>query len=128
MVNAEAVIEAMRRVARQGVSIAVDDFGTGYSSLAYLKRLPIQRLKIDRSFVRGLGQDPDDESICASVISMASALGLDTVAEGVETPEQRDWLAERGCGELQGYLLGRPVPFHEALATLHAAGWGSPLD
>lgn len=118
MVNAESTIEQMRRVAQLGVGIAVDDFGTGYSSLSYLKRLPIQRLKIDRSFVRGLGSDPDDEAICASVILLASSLGLDTVAEGVETEPQRDWLAEHGCGELQGYLLGRPAPFDEVLAMI----------
>ena len=120
MVNAESTIEQMRRVAKLGVGIAVDDFGTGYSSLSYLKRLPIQRLKIDRSFVRGLGGDPDDEAICASVILLASSLGLDTVAEGVETEPQRDWLAEHGCGELQGYLLGRPAPFDEVLASIKA--------
>ena len=120
MVNAESTIEQMRRVAKLGVGIAVDDFGTGYSSLSYLKRLPIQRLKIDRSFVRGLGGDPDDEAICASVILLASSLGLDTVAEGVETDAQRDWLAEHGCGELQGYLLGRPAPFDEVLAMIKA--------
>lgn len=118
MVNAESTIEQMRRVARAGVGIAVDDFGTGYSSLSYLKRLPIQRLKIDRSFVRGLGGDPDDEAICASIILLASSLGLDTVAEGVETEAQRDWLAEHGCGELQGYLLGRPAPFEDVLAAI----------
>lgn len=120
MVNAESTIEQMRRVAKLGVGIAVDDFGTGYSSLSYLKRLPIQRLKIDRSFVRGLGGDPDDEAICASVILLASSLGLDTVAEGVETEPQRDWLAEHGCGELQGYLLGRPAPFDDVVAMIKA--------
>jgi len=120
MVNAESTIEQMRRVAKLGVGIAVDDFGTGYSSLSYLKRLPIQRLKIDRSFVRGLGGDPDDEAICASVILLASSLGLDTVAEGVETEPQRDWLAEHGCGELQGYLLGRPAPFEDVVANIKA--------
>ncbi len=120
MVNAESTIEEMRRMAKLGVGIAVDDFGTGYSSLSYLKRLPIQRLKIDRSFVRGLGSDPDDEAICASIILLASSLGLDTVAEGVETEAQRDWLAEHGCGELQGYLLGRPAPFEDVLAMVKA--------
>jgi EAL domain-containing protein (putative c-di-GMP-specific phosphodiesterase class I) len=120
MVNVESTIEQMRRVARLGVGFAVDDFGTGYSSLSYLKRLPIQRLKIDRSFVSGLGTDPDDEAICASVILLASSLGLDTVAEGVETDTQRDWLAEHGCGELQGYLFGRPAPFDEVLAMIRA--------
>jgi len=120
MLNVESTIEQMRRLAKLGVGIAVDDFGTGYSSLSYLKRLPIQRLKIDSSFVRGLGGDPDDEAICASVILLASSLGLDTVAEGVETEAQRDWLAEHGCGELQGFLLGRPAAFAEVLATIKA--------
>lgn len=120
MLNVESTIEQMKRVARLGVGFAVDDFGTGYSSLSYLKRLPIQRLKIDRSFVSGLGSDPDDEAICASVILLASSLGLDTVAEGVETDIQRDWLAEHGCGELQGYLLGRPEPFAAVLAKIRA--------
>jgi len=120
MINVESTIEQMKRVARLGVGFAVDDFGTGYSSLSYLKRLPIQRLKIDRSFVSGLGTDPDDEAICASVILLASSLGLDTVAEGVETEVQRDWLAEHGCGELQGYLLGRPMPFDALLALLNS--------
>jgi diguanylate cyclase (GGDEF)-like protein/PAS domain S-box-containing protein len=123
MVNAESTIEQMRRVARAGVGIAVDDFGTGYSSLSYLKRLPIQRLKIDRSFVRGVGADPDDEAICASIILLASSLGLDTVAEGVETGAQRDWLAGHGCGEVQGYLMGRPAPFDEVLARVTAQRW-----
>lgn len=120
MINVESTIEQMKRVARLGVGFAVDDFGTGYSSLSYLKRLPIQRLKIDRSFVSGLGTDPDDEAICASVILLASSLGLDTVAKGVETEVQRDWLAEHGCGELQGYLLGRPMPFDALLALLNS--------
>ncbi len=120
MVNAESTIEQMKRVDALGVGIAVDDFGTGYSSLSYLKRLPIQRLKIDRSFVRGVGTDPDDEAICASVILLASSLGLDTVAEGVETEPQRDWLAEHGCGELQGYLLGRPASFEDVVAMIRA--------
>jgi len=120
MTNVEATIEQMKRVARLGVGFAVDDFGTGYSSLSYLKRLPIQRLKIDRSFVSGLGTDPDDEAICASVILLGSSLGLDTVAEGVETEMQRDWLAEHGCGELQGYLMARPMPFDALLALIKA--------
>ncbi|MEG3192203.1 EAL domain-containing protein [Lysobacter sp. D1-1-M9] len=120
MVNPERAIHAMKRIAALGVGISVDDFGTGYSSLAYLKRLPIDRLKIDRSFVRDLGTDPDDAAICASIIGLAHTLGLSTVAEGVETVQQHQWLQARGCNEVQGYLLGRPQPFEPLLPTLAA--------
>ncbi|MBW3550308.1 MAG: EAL domain-containing protein, partial [Proteobacteria bacterium] len=118
MVNPERAIHAMKRIAALGVGISVDDFGTGYSSLAYLKRLPIDRLKIDRSFVRDLGTDPDDAAICASIIGLAHTLGLSTVAEGVETVQQHQWLQARGCNEVQGYLLGRPQPFETLLPEL----------
>ncbi|MEJ7747356.1 MAG: EAL domain-containing protein, partial [Luteimonas sp.] len=118
MADPEAAIAIMNRLNALGVSIAVDDFGTGYSSLAYLKRLPIARLKIDRSFVRDLGQDEDDEAICTSIITLARSLNLRTVAEGVETEEQRNWLLAQGCDELQGFLLGRPVAFDSILAML----------
>ena len=118
MANPESAIEIMRRLDALGVSISVDDFGTGYSSLAYLKRLPIDRLKIDRSFVDQLGQDSDDDAICTSIISLAHSLGLRTVAEGVETTQQLAWLRAGGCDELQGYLLGYPLPFDEMLRAL----------
>jgi len=118
MSDPEAAIVIMNRLNTLGVSVAVDDFGTGYSSLAYLKRLPIARLKIDQSFVRDLGQDEDDEAICTSIIALARSLKLGTVAEGVETEGQRRWLLDHGCDELQGYLLGRPVAFEEIIALL----------
>ena len=118
MANPDAAIEIMRRLDALGVSISVDDFGTGYSSLAYLKRLPIDRLKIDRSFVDQLGQDDDDDAICTSIINLAHSLGLRTVAEGVETVQQLEWLREGGCDELQGFLLGRPLPFDEMVRGL----------
>ncbi len=121
MANPEAAIGIMQRLDALGVSISVDDFGTGYSSLAYLKRLPIDRLKIDRSFVDQLGQDDDNDTICTSIINLAHSLGLHTVAEGVETAQQLKWLHARGCDEMQGYLLGRPLPFDEALQALRAA-------
>jgi len=118
MGNPEAAIDVMRRLDDMGVSISVDDFGTGYSSLAYLKRLKIDRLKIDRTFVRDLGQNVDDDAICTSIIRLAHSLGLGTVAEGVETEEQFEWLRERGCDEIQGFLLGRPEPFAVTLAAI----------
>jgi len=93
-----------------GLPLAVDDFGTGYSSLAYLKHLRPSKLKIDRSFIRDLPGDEDDRVLVKAIVQLATALGIHVVAEGVETEAQRDWLQRIGCGVLQGYLLGRPVP------------------
>ncbi|MDB6163389.1 MAG: hypothetical protein JWL98_821, partial [Xanthomonadaceae bacterium] len=118
MSNPERAIETMQQISALGVCISVDDFGTGYSSLAYLKRLPIDRLKIDRSFVQDLGSDADDAAICASIISLGHLMELHVVAEGVETEQQLAWLSERGCDELQGFLLGRPQPFDALLPKL----------
>ena len=118
MDNPERAIETMKRISALGVCISVDDFGTGYSSLAYLKRLPIDRLKIDRSFVQDLGHDEDDAAICASIIGLGHLLDLRIVAEGVETEQQLQWLRARGCDELQGFLLGRPQPFETLLPQL----------
>lgn len=120
MENPERAIDTMQRIAKLGVAMSVDDFGTGHSSLTYLKRLPIDRLKIDRSFVQDLPDDEDDAAICASTIAMAHALGLETVAEGVETAEQLAWLRERDCDLVQGFLLARPQPFETLLPKLQA--------
>lgn len=107
----------------QGYKVAIDDFGTGYSSLSYLREFPIDRLKIDRSFVRGLGENEDDALICTAIISLSHALGLQVIAEGVETRAQAQFLRESGCEQLQGYLISKPVPF-EAFRAL-ALNWES---
>ena len=111
----------MQDLSALGASLAIDDFGTGYSSLAYLKALPLQRLKLDQSFVRDLGSDPGNEAISEAILGMARSLGLEVTAEGVETEAQLGWLHTRGCGEFQGFLLARPAPFDEVLARLGAS-------
>jgi EAL domain-containing protein (putative c-di-GMP-specific phosphodiesterase class I) len=110
MRGADQAVEILNRLRAAGIRLAIDDFGTGYSSLAYLKRFRVDALKLDRSFVRGLPEDAGDVSIARAVIGMARALGLRTVAEGVETFAQRAFLAGCGCHEIQGYLLAPPLP------------------
>ncbi len=115
-----AVQQALRRLKAMGVRIAVDDFGTGYTSLVHLKNLPIDRLKIDRSFVKDLPADAGSAAIARAIIQMAHSLGMRTVAEGVETAAQRAWMQQQGCDELQGDLDARPMPAAEFGAWLRA--------
>jgi len=101
-------LQALTRISDMGVQIAIDDFGTGYSALSYLKRFPIDCLKIDRSFIRDISTDPDDAAIVEAIIAMSRSLGLQVVAEGVESPEQLSFLRTQGCAVGQGYLFSRP--------------------
>ncbi|MBD2465672.1 EAL domain-containing protein [Oscillatoria sp. FACHB-1407] len=110
MEDLERAIATLRSLQNRGIRIALDDFGTGYSSLGYLKRLPLNTLKIDRSFVSHVQDDPQNREIVKNIIQMAHTLGLKTVAEGVETQAEVDYLRQQGCDELQGYFFSRPVP------------------
>ncbi len=98
--------------------MAIDDFGTGYSSLSYLKTMPIDKLKIDRSFIEGIPYDGDDIAITKAIISLGKNLQLDIIAEGVETHEQQEFLRAEGCEEVQGYLYSHPIPEPEFLELL----------
>ncbi len=111
---------------RLGVRLAIDDFGTGYSSLSYLKRFPVDIVKIDRSFVDGLGDSPVDREIVAAVIRLAAAVGMQTVAEGVETPAQLEQLRRLGCSLVQGYLLAAPQPLADLERALAGAARAVP--
>jgi diguanylate cyclase (GGDEF)-like protein/PAS domain S-box-containing protein len=116
--NVEDIIAKMRELKLLGLSFSMDDFGTGYSSLQYLKRLPLDQIKIDQSFVCDITSDPNDAAIVQAIIAMAGALGLSVLAEGVETKEQQEFLELRGCYAFQGHLFGEPVPLDQFEAML----------
>jgi EAL domain-containing protein (putative c-di-GMP-specific phosphodiesterase class I) len=114
----QAVVAALEDLRALGLSIALDDFGTGYSSLSYLRRLPVDTLKMDGSFIRSIAQNAEAAALTRSIVQMGKALGLRVVAEGVEREEQRALLAKWGCDEIQGFLVGAPLPAEQALAKL----------
>lgn len=119
-VNTKLIIPVLQELKNLGVTIAVDDFGTGYSSLAYLKDFPIDCLKIDRSFIRSILENPDDEALVRMILSMAKHLNLKVVAEGIETAEQLDYLLKNGCDKIQGYFISRPI-LYEAFEAEYTA-------
>jgi EAL domain-containing protein (putative c-di-GMP-specific phosphodiesterase class I) len=110
MGNADSTMSSLRHLKDLGVGLAIDDFGTGYASFSYLKQFPVDVIKVDRSFVSGLGRDTNDEAIVGAVISLADTLGMTSVAEGVETVEQVRMLQALGCDIAQGYYFSRAVP------------------
>ena len=119
--NLDETVRKLQQLKMMGMTIAIDDFGTGYSSLSYLKQLPLDRLKIDRSFVKDTPEDRDDCAIVQTIVAMSASLGLSVIAEGVETREQAEFLQSRGCNEIQGYLISKPVPAEEIEARLGQA-------
>jgi EAL domain-containing protein (putative c-di-GMP-specific phosphodiesterase class I) len=122
----DATLNTLRKLRELGVEIALDDFGTGYSSLTHLKKLPVTKLKIDRSFVGGITRDSEDLSIVASVAHLARTLGLTCVAEGVETNEQSYILEDLGCEQAQGYLWSPAVPFADLIRLTGKRGFPRP--
>lgn len=121
MHDPQRAINIMNDLHQRGIRMSIDDFGTGYSSLSYLKKFNIYKLKIDQSFIRDINVDPEDKAIVAAIISMAKSLGLQTIAEGVETVGQLNYLYEQGCDEIQGYYFAKPLP-KEAFETFRIKG------
>ncbi len=127
MTNAKKAIDRLAQLKKLGVKLSIDDFGTGYSSLSYLRRFPVDVLKIDRAFVTGLGSSREDSAIVHLIITLAKALGLETVAEGVETLEQLNELKSLGCDQIQGFYVARPLDAREATLFLEKS-FNLPLD
>ena len=126
MKHAEQTIKTLFELRDIGVSVAIDDFGTGYSSLSYLKRFPVSKIKVDQSFVRDISSDPNDAAIVSAVVAMSKQLGIKTVAEGVETRAQLDFLARLDCDEYQGYYFSRPIPAADVATLIQSNQPDSP--
>jgi EAL domain-containing protein (putative c-di-GMP-specific phosphodiesterase class I) len=118
--NIDDIVNKMSLLKATGIGFSLDDFGTGYSSLSYLKRLPIEQLKIDRSFVQDLMTDPNDMAIIKTMLALAKSMDLSVIAEGVETEDQRNCLADLGCNQYQGYLYSRPGTVEQLTAKIQS--------
>ena len=117
------VISILNRFKELGIRLSIDDFGTGYSSLSYLKRFPFDVLKIDKSFISDIGEDPDDTALCDAIIAMAHSLGLSIIGEGVENKMQFDFLTQRGVEVIQGYYISEPMIDEEFLKFIAISDW-----
>jgi EAL domain-containing protein (putative c-di-GMP-specific phosphodiesterase class I) len=122
MRNVSRAIKVLDAVQSRGIRLAIDDFGTGYSSMSLMKQFPIDTIKIDRSFVRDLPVDTEDQAIAQAIISMGKALGMTVIAEGVETVEQEAFLRSHACDEMQGFLFSKPLPAREMANLLRVEG------
>ncbi len=127
MRDTDAAIARLTALKRLGVSIAIDDFGTGYSSLGYLRQFPVDQLKIDRSFINGMADSPESTVLIHTMVALAHALGLGTVAEGIEERSQLQTLRDQGCERGQGYLVSRPVEAAAILELLDGAASQHPV-
>jgi EAL domain-containing protein (putative c-di-GMP-specific phosphodiesterase class I) len=116
--DTEQTMAALNEIKATGVHFAMDDFGTGYSSLSYIRKFQFNKIKIDQSFVRGMGDDPESLAIVRAVVNLCHDLGMGTTAEGVETPLQAETLRVLGCGLAQGYLFGKPMPAEATYALV----------
>jgi EAL domain-containing protein (putative c-di-GMP-specific phosphodiesterase class I) len=116
--ESEKTLQTLHRLRELGVRVSMDDFGTGYSSLSYLRSFPFDKIKIDRSFVKDLTSKPDGDAIIRAIAGLGKSLGMTTVAEGVETPEQMQRIRDEGCTDVQGYLISRPIPADDVLTFL----------
>ena len=120
MENSDSIVRDLNRLRKLGVRFSIDDFGTGYSSFRYIKTFPVDRLKVDQSFISSMDQNVSDAAIVQAIIGLAHNLKLDVIAEGVETEAQRTWLVDEGIGEMQGYFFSRPLPAAEFAELLRS--------
>jgi EAL domain-containing protein (putative c-di-GMP-specific phosphodiesterase class I) len=123
MTDAARALRIFSALREQGFRLSIDDFGTGYSSLQYLRRLPVHALKVDRSFIKDVADDRKSLAVCAAVLALGRSLGLEVIAEGVETTGQVEALRAHGCSRVQGFLIGRPMPAASVAAWIKRGDW-----